>query len=336
MSKDVIIRGVTYQGIDKLSLPISGGSALFRDTSGADAAAADIVRGKTAYGASGLITGTHDLPSGSIIITDNGVYDVTDYASAVVSVSGGGGGPTASDAILTVKAPANSIVTMSKGNTTLTPTLWTTAADSGLECALFVIEPSLFDSQNAWTVTATSGSSTASDTVVIDDNLQYEMVLSFGLYLYANGVIETAVSGGFEAVKINGSTGTWTITNANNILTFFDRFTSGATATTVLFRTVNKIALGTYTTLTLVVESLTTATQRPTVLGLFAADPSGETNTWNNQAAALAEIPVSSSQETITINIASLSRSNTYYIGCGLYSRSGSPATLDISAFYLT
>ena len=75
-----------------------------------------------------------------------------------------------------------------------------------------------------------------------------------GLYLYANGVIETAVSGGLVAVKINGSTGTWTITNANNILTFYDQFTSGTTATTVLFRTVNKIDLGSFTKLTLVVD----------------------------------------------------------------------------------
>ena len=157
-----------------------------------------------------------------------------------------------------------------------------------------------------------------------------------GLYLYANGVIETAVSGGLEAVKINGSTGTWTITNENNILTFYDRFTSGVTATTVLFRTVNKIDLESYNTLTLVVESLTTATQRPTVVGLFAADPSGETNTWSSQAAALESIPVTSTQETITIDISTIPRSSTYYIGCGLYGRSSSPATLNISAFYLT
>lgn len=71
MAQDVIVRGVTYTGVEKLALPVSGGSALFRDTSAADAAASDILRGKTAYGANGLITGTHDLPSGSISITDN-------------------------------------------------------------------------------------------------------------------------------------------------------------------------------------------------------------------------------------------------------------------------
>lgn len=91
--------------------------------------------------------------------------------------SGGGGGPSASDAILTVTVPTGSTVTATKGGVTLTPTLWVTAADATLDCALFVVTPAQFDSVNPWTVTATLGSDTASNTVIISSNEQYDLSL---------------------------------------------------------------------------------------------------------------------------------------------------------------
>ena len=101
--------------------------------------------------------------------------------------SGGGSGPSASDAILTVTVPTGSTVTMTKGDATLTPTMWVQAADPTLDCALFVIGPSLFDAQNAWTITATLGLNTASDEVTIDSNEKYEISLSYVLVLYSYG-----------------------------------------------------------------------------------------------------------------------------------------------------
>lgn len=62
MSKNVIINGVTYSGISIVSLPTSSGTATFKDE--------------------GEIT----VPSGSLSVTDNGTYDVTNYASVVVNV----------------------------------------------------------------------------------------------------------------------------------------------------------------------------------------------------------------------------------------------------------
>lgn len=109
--------------------------------------------------------------------------------------SGGGGGPSASDAILTVTVPTGSTVTATKGGVTLTPTMWVQAADATMDCALFVIQPSLFDAQNAWTVTSTLSGDTASGTVTIDSNEQYDMILSYRIppdyqeveYLAASG-----------------------------------------------------------------------------------------------------------------------------------------------------
>lgn len=59
MAQNVIINGVTYQNVPEVDIPKSGGgTAKFYDTSGADAIAANILTGKTAYGASGSISGS--------------------------------------------------------------------------------------------------------------------------------------------------------------------------------------------------------------------------------------------------------------------------------------
>ena len=108
----------------------------------------------------------------------------------VGSSGGGGGGPTAADAILTVTAPAGSTVTATKGGTSLTPTMWTSAADATQECALFVIPAAQFDASTPWTVTATRGTDTTSATVTIDSAKQYDVELSYNLYLSKDGIIK--------------------------------------------------------------------------------------------------------------------------------------------------
>jgi hypothetical protein len=59
MAQNVIINGVTYQSVPEVDIPKNGGgTAKFYDTASADAAATDILTGKTAFGASGSISGS--------------------------------------------------------------------------------------------------------------------------------------------------------------------------------------------------------------------------------------------------------------------------------------
>ena len=59
MAQNVVINGVTYSDVPKVEIPKSGGgNAEFYDASSADAAAANVLNGKTFVGSSGLDTGS--------------------------------------------------------------------------------------------------------------------------------------------------------------------------------------------------------------------------------------------------------------------------------------
>lgn len=115
-------------------------------------------------------------------------------------VGGGGGGSLKdTDAVLTVTVPTGSTVTAAKGGTTLTPTMWVQAADATLDCALFSIPAAQFDATTPWTVTATLGTDSATATVLIDSNKQYDLEISYHTYLYNKGDQCTGVTGGWTA-----------------------------------------------------------------------------------------------------------------------------------------
>ena len=59
MAQNVIINSVTYQNVPEVDIPKSGGgTAKFDDTTGANVDAADLLTGKTAFGASGSVSGS--------------------------------------------------------------------------------------------------------------------------------------------------------------------------------------------------------------------------------------------------------------------------------------
>lgn len=59
MAQNVVINSVTYSNVPEVDIPKSGGgTAKFYDTASANAAAGDILTGKTAFGASGSVSGS--------------------------------------------------------------------------------------------------------------------------------------------------------------------------------------------------------------------------------------------------------------------------------------
>lgn len=58
MAQNVIINGVTYSNVPEVDIPKSGGgTAKFYDTAQADIESADVLAGKTGYGANGSVPG---------------------------------------------------------------------------------------------------------------------------------------------------------------------------------------------------------------------------------------------------------------------------------------
>lgn len=124
--------------------------------------------------------------------------------------AGGGGSLQATDAILRVIAPAGSTVTISKGGVSKSDAGHENAADNTLYDYYFIIHQSQFDSINPWTVTATLGSDTKSDTVIIDAADEYDVILSYDLYFVRNGIVQdgfTATLSGISSASITQGDG---------------------------------------------------------------------------------------------------------------------------------
>ena len=92
MAQNVTINGVTYNSVPEVDIPKSGGgTAKFYDTAGADTESADVLTGKTGFGASGSISGSmpNNGGTGGTISTKAGTVNIpAGYTSGgTVSIS---------------------------------------------------------------------------------------------------------------------------------------------------------------------------------------------------------------------------------------------------------
>ena len=169
--------------------------------------------------------------------------------SYVLNMVGGGGSLKNTDAILIVTVLHGATVTAAKSGKTLTPTLWTNADNNSLDCALFSIKSSLFDSQNAWTVTSVLGAQTITGTVVIDAAEQYEMFLADSVEILKADAFATTWAGVSSAVgdifkNSNDRTFTRTTSEAVLLLNYYSSGTSYGYGVVSLLNSLQ----GTYTT----------------------------------------------------------------------------------------
>ena len=88
MAKSVIINQVTYASVPEVKIPqVGGGTAVFRDTSGADVSASDVRAGKKAYGANGEILGNLE----EIAATTTNLTSKTQVVTIAAGIHSGSG-----------------------------------------------------------------------------------------------------------------------------------------------------------------------------------------------------------------------------------------------------
>lgn len=160
---------------------------------------------------------------------------------------GSGGGMSATDAILRVQAPANSVVTISKGGVSKSDNGHENADNNTIYEYFFIIHQSQFDSVNAWTVTATRGTDTNSKTIIVNTSDEYYVAIGYHVpidiyqeveYLQSTGtqLIDTSLSNvdgidiDFQLTDVSsdqavyGVRNAWSNTNAFAMTVYLNKF----------------------------------------------------------------------------------------------------------------
>ena len=226
--------------------------------------------------------------------------------------AGGGGSLQATDAILRVIAPAGSTVTISKGGVSKSDAGQENAADNTLYDYYFIIHASQFDSVNPWTVTATLGGDTASDTVIIDSADEYDVVLDYGNFFFVNGNW-----GNLAPIKelnsTTGATGSFSISGDLLVLQG-GAVTSSSSGTAVFTPTSGIIDLTNFSTYYVIVDSTSGGTNSSRVATLCVSS----TEVGSMEATpSYTSIPKTTTQTRYAIDVSNLN--GEYYLQIRFY-----------------
>ena len=169
-------------------------------------------------------------------------------SEALIIGRGGGSGLSTLQAVIHVTAEAGSTISFAKGGVTakvLGPEkAHISAADSSRAEWYYAVSASNY---GAWTVTATRGTDSASTTVTVSANQQYDLELGYTLWLYRRGDKMVSVTGGWEAstnAPRDGGRNTPRVTdNSDSMLVSY--------VNTGMLETVNKVDLSNVSTICL-------------------------------------------------------------------------------------
>ena len=119
----------------------------------------------------------------------------------MIFVTGGGGGLSPNNAVIHVNILVGSTVTFAKGGVTvkvLDSSKGHANSDGETADYYYSVSSSNF---GAWTVTATLNDLSATQTITVDAVKQYDLVLTYLLYLYKYGTSNTGVIGSWNQQK---------------------------------------------------------------------------------------------------------------------------------------
>lgn len=230
----------------------------------------------------------------------------------------GGAGLSVNAAVIHVTASVGSTISFSKGGAVIKALgpdkSHINAADNTRADWYYSVSAS---SYGTWTVTATLGEKTASDTVIVNAPIAYDVFLPYVICLYDNGDVQTPVTGGWSAVPFLDTSyySAGTLDTAYNGTTCY--LSANGETKQISAVTVNKIDVTDYNALYIEVSDYT-----------FRGAGYKELDLVSTRADASSPVAKVSLEGTGTFSIDVSSITGSYYIG--LYLNSGTSGACHI------